>query len=47
LKSSINRYLVPGMRPKQAKVITYEDQVDFMTHHYDFIYHLDGLVDLA
>lgn len=44
LKSCIKRHLLPALGPQPP---TYEDQVDFMAHHYDFFYHLDGFIDMA
>ena len=46
VRSVVKRFLVREIKgPSAAKV--YEDKVDFITHHYDFIYHLEGLIEIA
>ena len=46
VRSVVKRFLVREIKgPSATKV--YEDKVDFITHHYDFIYHLEGLIEIA
>lgn len=44
LRSVVKRYLI---REIKGAAQAYEDKVDFITHHYDFIYQLEGLIDIA
>lgn len=45
-RSVVKRFLVREIKGPSAPKV-YEDKVDFITHHYDFIYHLEGLIEIA
>ncbi len=44
LTSAVTRSLLPQLLPA---TITYEHQVDFLSHYYDFFYNLDTLLELV